>query len=453
MDHFFGALKAGDFSVLDINIERNGQLILELQQFLRSNDSIDLETLINSHSLYENRWTRFNNLVSSFLGYCKELNPYSLWESSFSVFQYYQDLNTCLTNETTMYPIDSLVPLFTATTELVIPMAIRLDANHKIIGTRQHQFLTHIASIISKLFNSIKARVDDDKVEFDHLSGKQKVLLYISNKLNMIYFKINSPSSCANIFKNLKPKSNIYSFNQYPLTERIQYRYYLGRYYLLNHRMVNAFHQLNQCYELLATLPDSIAKQNNRRRLLKFLVPCGIIISKLPDFNKLSQWDPILAQKYTALVIAVKNGNLNRVNFWLYENESWLKSSKLLIVLLEKLPIITFRSLLRSIFLYYCIPRNSNKLPYSVIRPILAKSIGLYPPEMPSIYKDNYTAESLENILVTLSIQQLWKGNVFPSLQVCVTMKTNDISVIFPNINEKIVSRFSLNQEDSWLDK
>ena len=119
MDHFFGALKAGDFSVLDINIERNGQLILELQQFLRSNDSIDLETLINSHSLYENRWTRFNNLVSSFLGYCKELNPYSLWESSFSVFQYYQDLNTCLTNETTMYPIDSLVPLFTATTESV----------------------------------------------------------------------------------------------------------------------------------------------------------------------------------------------------------------------------------------------------------------------------------------------------------------------------------------------
>ena len=173
-------------------------------------------------------------------------------DRSFSVFQYYQDLNTCLTNETTMYPIDSLVPLFTATTELVIPMAIRLDANHKIIGTRQHQFLTHIASIISKLFNSIKARVDDDKVEFDHLSGKQKVLLYISNKLNMIYFKINSPSSCANIFKNLKPKSNIYSFNQYPLTERIQYRYYLGRYYLLNHRMVNAFHQLNQCYELLA---------------------------------------------------------------------------------------------------------------------------------------------------------------------------------------------------------
>ncbi|CDO93545.1 unnamed protein product [Kluyveromyces dobzhanskii CBS 2104] len=458
MDHFFGALKAGNFSVLDINIERNGQLILSLQQQLRSNDAYgagnnEFEALIKSHSLYENRWTRLNNLVHSFLVYCRELNPYSLWESSFSVFQYYQDLNTCLSNETTMYPIDSLVPLFTATTELVIPMAVRLDSNYKIIGTRQNQFLTHIASIISKLFNSIKARVDDDKVEFAHLPGKQKILLYISNKLNMIYFKINSPSSCANIFKNLKPKSNIYSFNQYPLTERIQFRYYLGRYYLLNHRIVNAFHQLNQCYQLLAPLHDSPAKLGNMRRLLKFLVPCGVIISKLPNFNKLAQWDPVLAAKYTDLVIAMKNGNLNKVNVWLYENESWLKSSKLLIVLLEKLPILTFRSLLRSVFLHYSMPRNTNKLPYSVIRPILAKSIGLYPPQMPSIYKANYTAESLENILVTLSIQQLWKGNVFPSLQVCVTMKTDNISLIFPNINEKIVSRFALSQEDSWLDK
>lgn len=459
MESFFGALKNGNFAVLDINIDRNGQMVLAIQQYLRSNEVSSLEKLVKSQNLYENRWTRFNNLVESFLIYCKELNPYSLWESSFSIFQYYQDLNTCLTNESTIYPLDSLVPLFTSTTELIIPMAIRLDRNYKIIGTRQHQFLTHIASIISKLFNSIKSRVDDDKVEFANLSGKQKILLYIANKLSMIYFKINSPSSCSNIFKNLKPKSNINSFSQYPLLERMQFRYYLGRYYLLNHRIVNAFHQLNQCYQLLVTLPDSehsaysVIKRNNMRRLLKFLIPCGIIIGKLPDFYKLSQWDQQLAELYTGLLLGVKNGNLHAVNMWLYQNEAWLKESKLLIVLLEKLPILTFRSLLRSIFLNYCIPRHSNKLPYSVIRPLLAKSIGTYSPDIPAIYKENYTAESLENILVTLSIQQLWKGNVFPSLQVCVTMKTDDISMIFPKINEKVVSRFSLSHEDSWLDK
>lgn len=453
MDELFYALKSGNFEVLNIDIERNGRLILAIQQYLRSNDAVSLEKAVKQQNLFENRWTRFNALVESFLQYCRDLNPYSLWESSFLVFQYYQDLNNCLTNETTIYPIDSLVPVFRHTTELVIPMATRLDSNHKIIGTRQHQFLTHTGSIISKLFNSIKSRIDEDKVEFDNLSGKQKILLYISNKLNMIYFKIDSPSSCSNIFKNLKPKSNIISFGQYPLVEQIQYRYYLGRYYVLNHRVLNAFHQLNRCYELLQVLPDSPVRTSNVRKLLKFLLPCAIITGKLPNLNEVAKWDHTLSAKYSALLVSIKSGNLNGVNVWLFENELSLKQSKMLVLLLEKLPVLTFRSLLRLIFLNYSLPRNTNKLPYAVIRPCLVKSIGTYPDNIPSIYRDNFTPESLENILVTLSILQFWKGNVFPSLQVCVTMKTNDIAMIFPSINEKIVARFSLNQEDSWLDR
>lgn len=455
MDQLFASVRVGDFSTLDVDIRRNGSLILSVQKYLRLNGIRDrkaLEKIVRGENFFENRWTRFNIVLESFLEYCRDVVPFSLWESCFPVIQYYEDVCRCLTNDSTMYPVDSLVPVFRMATEAVIPMVTRLDENYTVIGTRPYQFLTHAASIISKLFNSIKSRADEDKVIFEHLSGKQQILLYIANKLNLIYFRMNSPSSCSNIFKNLKPKSNILSFKQYPVVEQVQYIYYLGRYFMLNHRVTNAFHQFNQCYKLLLEFSDCPAKRSNMKKLLKFLVPCGIVIGKLPNLNLVAHVDPDLAQRYARLVNSIKAGNINDVFIWLFENEQWLKSSKLLLLMLEKIPVLTFRSLLRSIFIHYSLPRGTNKVPYSVIRPLLAKSIGAYPAAMPAMYRENFTPESLENILVTLSILQFWKGNVFPSLKVCVTMKTTDINLIFPNMNEKIVARFSPNPEEVWLE-
>ena len=44
-------------------------------------------------------------------------------------------------------------------------------------------------------------------------------------------------------------------FNEYQVDQQIEYRYLLGRYYLLNSQVHNAFVQFNEAFQSLLNLP------------------------------------------------------------------------------------------------------------------------------------------------------------------------------------------------------
>ncbi|KAM3164510.1 PCI domain-containing protein [Lachancea thermotolerans] len=454
LKQFFDEVSKGDLSLLNVILEQNGTLIARLQLVLQKYDSDeDIEALVEKQKLHGGSWTRFNILMTSFLKLCRDLNPWSLWESSDLIYTYYQDLTNCLLNDS--FPVDNLVTLFQTTTEYIVPLSRQLDANYLALGTRQHQFLAHVSSIITKLFNSIKPRFEEPAVSFESLPRKQQILLYTANKLNNIYMRIDSSSSCANIFKNVKPKSAIQHFSQFPLREQVEYRYLLGRYYLLNHRVSNAFHQLNSAFGMLITTYRSKecppAVQRNLQRILKYLLPAGILFGKMPSIQFCAQLSQNLASSYQQLATAVKTGNFASFHNWLNENEAVLRRQNLLILLLEKVPLLIYRNLVRRVVIDFCFPQTLNKISYEILEHALAMSLG-NPPLSKPIYTAINVPEDIPNVLETLVNLTLLKANCFPLSKQCVFPKTQNINDIFPEVNRRLVALYPLNAEDAWLD-
>ncbi|CCE65624.1 hypothetical protein TPHA_0M00490 [Tetrapisispora phaffii CBS 4417] len=470
---FFQELSDGSFECLSLDLESNGERISMLQEELcrRFKKDKALEKLVETQAFAfhgKSEWTRFNIMVVSFLKYCRDVNPWSLLESYDLIFNFYTDLVNCLLNDS--YPIDKLVPITKEMTDYVVPVACKLDNNYELLNTRRFQFLSYVSSVVSKLFNSTKPlrNLDDhegfvEKPHFQQLPGKQKILLYLVNKLNNIYFRIHSPQLCSNIFKNFKPKCMIYRFGEYPVQERIEFHYLLGRYYLLNNNVLNAYRQLDRSFELLSHVASTLnlslesmqPLRSNLQRILKYLVPAGLIIGKLPRFWVVGEVDQQLAHQYAAVARAVRAGNLKGVNEWLQEHESALRRSHLLLTLLEKLPVLAYRYLVRAVVQGYTMELSSSRVPYAVVRRAVELSTGPGPGAEArlTIYNAVHSAANVEAMLVDLINLNLFRGNCFPMLETCVVRKTTDVSQVFPSVPEKVVAMFPLNGDDAWLDE
>ncbi|KAL3229768.1 Nuclear mRNA export protein THP1 [Nakaseomyces bracarensis] len=455
-----GDLNNGVADVLSVDLARNGGRVAALQRDLQGQNDKTLDNMIDGSKIVipgqdpKRRWTRLNILVVSFLKFCRDVDPWSTWNSVDLIFDHYSNLNNALLDDS--YPVDFLTRLFLDETEYVTRISCELDSHNLQLGTKHNLFLSYTSSIISKLFNSIKPPRDGD---MGVIPQKQRLLLSIVNKLNNIYFRIDSPQLCSNIFKNFKPKSMFSNFREYPILQQIEFRYLLGRYYMINFRMTNSYVQLDNAFRMIcAVIPKCPGTQTqevmvrNLKRILKYLIPVGLTIGKIPNFERLVDYDQPLANRYYDLSKHIQSGNMKMVNMWLAQYESSLRRDHLLIPLLQKLPMIVFRNLIRKVAKYAIIPQNTNKIPYGLIRKSLEVSIGDENNNMSLIYNSIHKPEDVENILVTLINLGFLRGNCFPSLEVCVVKKTQNISEVFPEVTERIIKMFPLNSEDHWFD-
>ena len=445
-------LANGNFTQLTLNLSQNGKEIAILQQQLSGFDDKHLETLVEQHPAMPND-TRFKIMCTSYLNYARDVDPWSVWSSSDLIFEFYQCLINCLINDNAPH-IEALIPVATRETELIIGLAEKLDSFHLQLHTRSHQFLSHISSILSRLFNSIKP--PRGGASSTSILGKQRILLYLVNKLNNIYFRIESPQLCSNIFKNFQPKSMLAHFNEYQLDQQIEYRYLLGRYYLLNSQVHNAFVQFNEAFQSLLSLPlTNQAIIRNGTRILNYMIPTGLILGKMVKWEPLR---PFLSQEiignWNALYRYVRFGNIQGVSLWLRQNERHLCARQLLIVLLEKLPMVTYRNLVKTVIKFWTTQWGQNKLPYSLIERALQLSIGPTCEDSTTqeitIYNCIHSPRNVENVLVTLINLGFLRANCFPQLQLCVVKKTTMIQEIVPPVNERITKMFPAHSHVLW---
>ncbi|AJU14884.1 Thp1p [Saccharomyces cerevisiae YJM1615] len=445
-------LAHGNFSHLTLNLSQNGREIAILQQQLTGFDDKQLETFVEQHPAMPND-TRFKIMCTSFLNYARDVDAWSAWSSSDLIFEFYQCLINCLINDNAPH-IEMLIPVATRETEFIINLAGKLDSFHLQLHTRSHQFLSHISSILSRLFNSIKP--PRGNASSTNIPGKQRILLYLVNKLNNIYFRIESPQLCSNIFKNFQPKSMLAHFNEYQLDQQIEYRYLLGRYYLLNSQVHNAFVQFNEAFQSLLNLPlTNQAITRNGTRILNYMIPTGLILGKMVKWGPLR---PFLSQEtidnWSVLYKHVRYGNIQGVSLWLRQNERHLCARQLLIVLLEKLPMVTYRNLIKTVIKSWTTEWGQNKLPYSLIERVLQLSIGptFEDPgaQEITIYNGIHSPKNVENVLVTLINLGLLRANCFPQLQLCVVKKTTMIQEIVPPVNERITKMFPAHSHVLW---
>ncbi|KAI5961519.1 hypothetical protein CANMA_003801 [Candida margitis] len=218
---------------------------------------------------YDDDWPAFASVVSSFVKLCTEIDPWSVLQSFDLFTTYLNDLSIAFNNNNYGWLLSGVIK---STIGLVTPWALQLDTQMFFKEHGGKYRLNYIASVILKIFNNI--RINDSNVY------KKSIILYLGNKLCFIYWKLDNPLLCRNIFSNMNNTS--LQLTDFPITEQLKYRYYLARYYFIKYELIESFELLKWCL----TRTNS---GKNQQLILELFVPISLVIGKTPNFTNLKQ--------------------------------------------------------------------------------------------------------------------------------------------------------------------
>lgn len=413
-----------------------------------------INKLVDNRHFYNDEWLAFNEMVVCFIRLCNRIDPWSLLNSFDWYIEYINSISVAFNNAERGYLVSYIAR---DTVAIILPMASKLDKQLYLRENCTRPRLTYLASILLKIFNNIRSQVSGDIPDNSlKYNMKSSILLRIGVKLCHIYFKLLNPLLCRNIFSNMS-NANL-SMARYSMNERLQYRYYLGRFYLIKNEFLDAYRHLLWCLTHCPPAKD----HPNVSRILKFLLPVSIIIGKTPNYRHIAavyysspSAAPSFLTLYQSVTQAILQGNHTAFHSILSSPHyhKFLKLSNLLLPLTSKGPLLILRNLLKRIWVLSARP---TKLHYEEIAIALSLSIdtSAYAYDIYSIVSDLSDLAIIENILISLIDQNLLKGKLFPRLRVISLAKSN----VFPNVDEINFLKFgggkegTINRNDTWLD-
>lgn len=444
-------------NLLNVNPSVNPYIVslnnLPILQDKYLNDRID-----NQH-FYKDEWLAFNEVVISFIKLSNQLNPWSSLESFDLYTNYVNDLSIAFNNANRGYLITNLVK---DTIQFVIPTATKLDYQLYYKENCSKPRLTYLASILLKIFNNIRSQLSGDATDNTiRVSSKSSIILYIGINLCKTYFKLSNPLLCRNIFSNMN-NANL-SMTKYPMNEQIQYRFYLGRFYLLKNQLIDAYTHLLWCLQHCPVMVDS----RNVTRILQYLIPISIVVGKRPNFDFILHTYysspsavPQFFAIYQQLSQAISQGNYSRFYTAITDPSAatYLKDVHLLTLMSSRCVLLVLRNLVKRL---WTLSGKVPRLDYDTIKISLEVSMAV--PNAPPLTSLPYSMHSfvshapddltIENVLISLIDQNLLKGKLFPRLRVISLSKIN----VFPPVDHINFLRFgngpegSVSPSDSWL--
>ncbi|KAK6459901.1 hypothetical protein DFJ63DRAFT_255792 [Scheffersomyces coipomensis] len=423
-------------AVLNLNPSQN-PYIAQINSVPFQIEDKTLDKLIETANLFNGEWLAFNELIASFVKLCNQMNPWSSLESFDLYTTFINDLSISFNNNARGF---FLIEVVKNSIQVILPLANHLDYQLYFKEHCEMPRLTYLASILLKIFNNIRSQINDAN------NPKRNIILFISNKLCSVYFKINSPLLCRNVFSNMN-NANV-SFKSFNKLEQLQYRYYLSKFCLIKQELTSAFENFNWCLE---NLP--ITAINNINKVLKYHLPLSLVIGKRINFNYINQvyshariQPPEFITIYYQLNQFIKLGDLKSFNQIILNSYQYFKSENLLLLLLTKSKVIILRNLIKKIWI------NTGKpsfLDYDCILAGLKLSLDTNPLTLPLITSLSDLTESdliIENIFITLIDQNLIRGKIFPRLRKISVSKIN----VFVNVDEMNLTRFPPNV-DNWM--
>ncbi|EGW31020.1 uncharacterized protein SPAPADRAFT_62915 [Spathaspora passalidarum NRRL Y-27907] len=364
---------------------------------------------------YDDDWSAFSIVVSSFLKLSHELDPWSLLVSFDLYTSYISDLSVAFSNNRYGWLLSNVIR---QTINQIIPWAVKMDLQLYYQEHGGKYRLNYLASILLKMFNNIRSQINDIN------KHKRDIILYLGNKLCFIYTRINQPLLCRNIFSNMN-NTNL-NLSDFKPIEQLQYRYYLSKFYLIKYQLLDSFNHLQWC---LLNINTSSVK--NLRLVLELLLPVSLIIGKVPNFAYVRQLLPPKDQwwmeMYYQMSLLIRLGDIHGCLRLIESNHEYLKSNNILLLLQNKLQILMMRN---SIKQKWIMLNKPSTLDYDSIK-----------------LEDNDDDYIIENVLITLIDQNLVKGKIFTRLRK-VALSKNDP---FPNVFEIYKVRFLTNVDNKWM--
>ena len=421
--------------LLNLNPHINSWIVRLNQANIVNNGDIStaVSKVVDDYNLYDNEWLAFNEVVVSFVRLCNQMNVWSSLESFDLYTTFLLDLSVAFNNNSRGHLLSFLVK---DVINVILPLLIKLDYQlyYKEFCTRPR--LTYLASILLKLFNNIRSQIND--------TPKKTIILFVSNKLCLVYFKLSNPLLCRNIFSNMN-NANL-KFTGFSRLEQVQYRFYLAKFYLIKDQLVDGYRHLEWCLE-------NCSGRSNSIRILKYLLPVGMVIGKVAKYEVIlgllnNQKVPFLPIYYE-LDLSLRQGNYQRFNDVIVTHSQYLKDENLLLMLINKSKLIILRNLVHKTWQITGRPSN---LDYDAVKIALQTSLGpnieRLKPTFP-IFQDiiNIDDHVIENVFITLIDQNLLKGKIFPRLRKVALSKSN----AFAKIDEINFMRFGNSKLDNWM--
>ncbi|ODQ58458.1 hypothetical protein WICANDRAFT_14311, partial [Wickerhamomyces anomalus NRRL Y-366-8] len=423
-------------SLLSINLSNQSiaSQIASLQIELQSNQ-LDIDQLVEQQSYFDGDWNAFTSIVTSYLKFAKDVEPNSILKSHDLLLNYYNDLSIGFLNNSFG---NHLSVLIYETTKILVPMMKKIDKYLNLLNNgKKFKRLIFISTILTKIFNHLRSLKGD--------SNKKNLIIFIVNNLNKIYFIINSPLLCANIFANMNLLN--LNFNKYPKSQQIEYRYILGRYYMIKNQLYKAYHHLNWSY----MNSHKVYNPQNTIRILRYLIPISILIGKIPSLQILNI-SIEFQQNYIPLIKYLKQGNHLQFQKTLYDNQLYFKSKFILILLIQRSKVLIFRNLFYKIMTI----TQSTRFSYDELATSLLKSIGTQQQQSQTLGNDSIMYQILnepiddlfvENVCVSLIENDLIRGNVLSRARTLVLSKKEpftDIPMVFKR-------KFGVNSSENWM--
>ncbi|KAG8458715.1 hypothetical protein KFE25_012913 [Diacronema lutheri] len=172
--------------------------------------------------------------------------------------------------------------------------------------------------------------------------------LAVINELFRVYFRMNNLRLCANLIRAVDG-TGFPPFEQFPMAQKVTYKYYVGRLSMLNANFTQAEEQLMYAFE---HCPRESLK--NKRLCLMYLVPTRLVLGKLASVRLLAKY---ALHHYAPLCAAVSKGDLRAFNEHKETHQSlYIQQGVYLIV--ERAKTIVYRNLFRQLHALI----GSNKL-------------------------------------------------------------------------------------------
>ncbi|KAF6814176.1 cop9 signalosome complex subunit 12 [Colletotrichum sojae] len=199
------------------------------------------------------------------------------------------------------------------------------------------------AEIIQKIFTT--CLTDRSSARYQKPEGKKVGVYMFANLVLKLLFACRRSHLAKQIFTNISTNSPPLSY--YPAAQRVNFLYYLGRFNLANCHFLRAALCLEEAY---LQIPPAL--QSHRCLVLSYLIPCNLLLGRLPSQLLLSRPEAAtLAPIFHPLSQAVRRGDFLLLQHTLAQHEKWLFDKGLLLVLTHRLRPLLWRSLARKTFL------------------------------------------------------------------------------------------------------
>lgn len=188
-----------------------------------------------------------------------------------------------------------------------------------------------------QLMSCFRICASDNRAGID--DSKKWGMMFLSNQLFKIYFKINKLHLCKPLIRAID-SSNLK--NDFSRAQTVTYKYYVGRKAMFDSDFKPAEEYLSYSFDHCHR-----SSQKNKRMILIYLLPVKMLLGHMPTLQLLRKYD---LMQFSDVTKGVREGNLLLLNEALSKHETFFIRCGIFLIL-EKLKIITYRNLFKKVYL------------------------------------------------------------------------------------------------------